>query len=166
MAGRKVHRKTSRKSHRRSASRKTHRRSQRGGASCAAQPLFNRSLFGQQGGMAPIAAGDAYLIDVASRTQAETAPLDGAFSELPSVIPRQAGGRRRSAHRKGSRKAHRKGSRKAHKARKSHRRSSSRKQKGGALAGFADSYMLDVDIAKSGSNPQFLDYLPAKGAQA
>jgi hypothetical protein len=166
----------------RSASRKTHRRSQRGGASCAAQPLFNRSLFGQQGGMAPIAAGDAYLIDAASRTQAETAPLDGAFSELPSVIPRQAGGRRRSAHRKGSRKAHRKGSRKAHrkgsrkahrkgsrkahKGRKSHRRSSSRKQKGGALAGFADSYMLDVDIAKSGSNPQFLDYLPAKGAQA
>ena len=151
---RKGHRKGSRSSHRRH--RRSHRR-QHGGASCSAQPLFNRSLFGQQGGMAPIVAGDDYLIDAASRMQAQTAPLDSAFGELSSVIPRQAGGRRRS-HRKG--RKGRKGSRSAH------RRRASRKQKGGALAGFNDPYMLGVDIAKSGSNPQFMDYLPAKGAQS
>ena len=156
-----VHRKVSRKAHRRSAhrkgrkgrkgSRKTHRRSQHGGASCSAQPPFNRSLFGQQGGMAPISAADDYLIDAASRVQAQTAPLDGAFAELNTVIPRQTGGRRRRSARRG---------------RKSHRRHGSRKQRGGALAGFNDPYMLGVEIAKSGSNPQFLDYLPAKGAQS
>jgi hypothetical protein len=116
--------------------------------------------------MAPIAAGDAYLIDAASRVQAETAPLDSAIAELPAVIPRQAGGRRRRSarHHKGRRtvRAHRKSHSKSKSNRKSHRRS----QKGGALAEFNAPYMLGVDIAKSGSNPQFLDYLPAKGAQA
>ena len=149
------HRKAHRKSHRRGRTARRTIRAQHGGASCSAQPAFNRSLFGQQGGMAPIAAGDDYLIDAASRVQAQTAPLDTAFGELNTVIPRQAGGRRRRSARRG-RKSHR---------RSSHRRGS-RKQKGGALAGFNDPYMLGVDIANSGSNPQFLDYLPAKGAQA
>jgi hypothetical protein len=161
-----------RRSARRSRKARSHRRrSQRRGASCSAQPLFNRSLFAQQGGMAPIAVGDDYLIDAASRVQAQTAPLDSAFADLPSVIPRQAGGRRRrssrrrSAHRKGSRSAHRKGSRKSRRSsRRSHSRS--RRQRGGALAEFRAPYDLGVDIANSGSNPQFLDYLPAKGAQA
>jgi hypothetical protein len=129
--------------------------------------------------MAPIAAGDDFLIDAASRVQAQTAPLDSAFADLPSVIPRQAGGRRRrSAHRKGRRSAHRKGRRSAHRkaSRKAHHkgrrsasrksRRSSRRQRGGALAEFRAPYDLGVDIANSGSNPQFLDYLPAKGAQA
>ncbi len=148
------HRKSHRKAHRRS-----HRR-QHGGASCAAQPLFNRSLFGQQGGMAPIAVGDAYLIDAASRVQAQTAPLDSAIGELPSVIPRQAGGRR---HRTARRRSHK--HRKAH--RKSHRRSHRhRRQQGGALAEFRAPYDLGVDIMKTNPNPQFLEYLPAKGAQA
>ena len=142
-----------RKSHRRGRSARRTTRAQHGGASCSAQPAFNGSPFAQRGGMAPIMAGDDYLIDAASRVQAQTAPLDTAFGDLQHVIPRQAGGRRRRSarhSRKGRRSAHRRGS---------------RKQKGGALAGFNDPYMLGVDIAKSGSNPQFLDYLPAKGAQ-
>ncbi len=167
--------------HSRKAHRRSHRRRQHGGASCATQSQFNRPLFGQQGGMAPISQADGYLIDAASRMQAQTAPLDSAFGELSSVIPRtQSGGRRRrshrrrSAHRKGKRtaRAHRKGSRKTHAHRKTrtHRKGSRkthrRRQQGGSLAGFNEPYMLGVDIAKSGSNPQFLDYLPAKGAQA
>jgi hypothetical protein len=161
---RKAHRKGSHKAHRK-GSRKVHRkgsRQQRGGASCAAQSVFNRSPFSQQGGMAPISQTDDYLIDAASRMQAQTAPLDSAFGELSSVIPRtQSGGRRR-------RKTHRKGSRKTHRTarRKTRRKGSRRRQQGGSLAGFNEPYMLGVDIAKSGSNPQFLDYLPAKGAQA
>lgn len=161
---RKVHRKSHRKSHRK-AHRKSHRRSHRhrrqhGGASCAAQPLFNRSLFGQQGGMAPIMGGDARLIDAQSSIQAQTASLDSAFAELSSVIPRQAGGRRRRTARRRSHKHH-KGSRKAH--RRSHRH---RRQQGGALAEFSAPYDLGVDIMKTNPNPQFLEYLPAKGAQA
>jgi hypothetical protein len=156
-AHRKSHRKSHSKSHRKSHS-KSHSKSQHGGASCAAQPLFNRSLFGQQGGMAPITDSNAYqFLDTAGRLQAQVASLDTAFSELQSVIPHQAGGRRRrTVRRKG-----RKGSRSSHSVRRK-----SRKQHGGALAGFSDPYMLGVDIANSGSNPQFLDYLPAKGAQA
>lgn len=171
--------------HRRSTRRKSHRRGQRGGASCSAQPLFNRSLFGQQGGMAPISAADDYLIDAASRVQAETAPLDSAFAELPSVIPRQAGGRRRSARRgrkSHRRSAHRKGSRSAHrKGRKSHRRSAHRKshrksrksqrrsQHGGYMADFKGPTMLHAtppDPTSKGLNPQWLEYEPPKGAQA
>lgn len=149
-ASRKGSRKAHRKSHRRSH-RKSHRRQHGGAASCAAQPLFNREMFSQQGGMAPISE-DGFLLDGPSRMQAEVSSLDAAFSQLPQVIPRQSGGRRR---------------RSAHKGRKGRRKSSRSAQHGGAhqLAGYTDSYMSGVDIAKSGSNPQFLEYLPAKGAQ-
>ncbi len=103
----------------------------------------------QSGGMATITAGDQYLLDSASRVQAEVGPLDRAMAELPSVIPKQAGGRR-------YRKA--KKSRKSHKAgRKSHRKSH-RKQRGGAdLAPFGGSDLLlsKGEYAMDGTNPQF-----------
>ena len=150
----KAHRKSHRRSkaHRKSHRRSTHRR-QHGGA-CAAMPL-NRTNFQQQGGMAPIAAGDDYLLDAGARASAGVGSLDASFAELPSVIPRQAGGRRRSAHRRRShrRSAHRRSAiRKSHK--KAHRR---RAQHGGALADFNGPSMLGPDMAKAGSNPQFLD---------
>lgn len=139
-------RRHSRKSHRRSKriSRKSHRRSTRRrqhGGSCAAMPL-NRANFQQQGGMAPIAAGDDYLLDAGARATAGVGSLDASFAELPSVVPRQAGGRRRRSHK------HR---------RPAHRRRSHRRQHGGALADFAAPSMLGPDMAKSGSNPQFLN---------
>lgn len=103
----------------------------------------------QSGGMATITAGDQYLLDQATRVQAEVGPLDRAVAELPSVIPKQAGGRR---YRKG------KMSRKSHKAgRKSHRKSH-RKQRGGAdLAPFGGSDLLlsKGEYAMDGTNPQF-----------
>lgn len=162
-----------RSAHRKSASRrhrKTHRR-QHGGGSCAAMPL-NRTNFQQQGGMAPVVEGDNYLLDAAARTSAQVGSLDAAFAELPSVIPRQAGGKRRSYRRKSHRKAHRKVHRKSHRKvhRKSHRRS--HRQRGGALANIADSSMLTDDISKTGSNPQFMDesavnpHYGVKGPQA
>lgn len=103
----------------------------------------------QRGGMAPIAAGDSYLLDASSRVQAEVGPLDKALAELPSVIPKQMGGRR---HRKG-RKSHRR--RSAH--RKSHRRSAHhRSQRGGMSAFDAPSMLLDkAAYAADGTNPQF-----------
>lgn len=122
--------------------KRTHRRRQHGGSQCGAYPR-------QSGGMAPFVAGDAYLLDAQTRVQAEVGPLDRAFADLPSVIPRQAGGRRhrRRSHKK---RAHKhKGSRKVctrkHKqSRRSSRRSlsSRRSQRGGALAPFASSYTL------------------------
>ena len=158
-SSRKGSRKAHRKSHRK-GSRSAHRRRQHGGAaaSCAAQPLFNREMFSQQGGMAPITE-DGFLLDGPSRVQAEVSSLDAAFSQLPQVIPRQSGGRRR-------RSAH-KGRRSARKSHRRHRKGSRSAQHGGAhqLAGYTDSYMSGVDIANSGSNDQFLEYLPAKGAQ-
>jgi len=76
--------------------KKQNRRSQRGGGSCSAMPL-NRELFAQRGGMAPFASLDnGYLIDQSARVQAETYPLDQALNELPSVIPKMQGGRRRT----------------------------------------------------------------------
>ena len=76
--------------------RKQSRRSQRGGGSCAAMPL-NRELFAQRGGMAPFGSLDnGYLIDQSARVQAETYPLDQALNELPTVIPKMQGGRRRT----------------------------------------------------------------------
>jgi hypothetical protein len=164
-------RRHSRKSHRRSKrhSRKSHRRSkthrrQHGGGACAAMPL-NRMNFQQQGGMAPIAAGDDYLLDAGARATAGVGSLDASFAELPSVIPRQAGGRRhrRSARRKSHKKSHRR----SHK----HRRGS-RKQHGGSLAAMNGPSMLVSDMAKTGSNPQFLDegavnsHYGVKGPQA
>ena len=168
---RSARRKVIRKSHSRSAHRKSHRRSahrkQQRGGSCAAMPL-NRTNFQQQGGMAPIAAGDNYLLDAGARASAQVGSLDAAFAELPSVIPRQAGGKRRSHRKSHRRSAHRR----SHKHRKSHRRSHRRRQQGGSLSNYADSYMLTSDIAKTGSNPQFLDeasvnpHYGVKGPQA
>ena len=168
---RKHSRRHSRKSHRRS--RKSHRRShkhrrgsrkQQGGGACAAMPL-NRMNFQQQGGMAPMIAGDDYLLDAAARATAGVGSLDASFAELPSVIPRQAGGRR---HRRSViRKSHKKSHRRSHKHRRSHRR-----QHGGALAEMNGPSMLVSDIAKTGSNPQFNDeasvnpHYGVKGPQA
>lgn len=144
---RKSHRKHSRRSHkRRTHRRRTHRRqSQRGGGSCAAFPM-NRASFAQAGGsLAPFVAagGSDYLLDAPTRVQAEVGPLDAAFAELPSVIPRQGGGRRRTHHRKS-----RKQSRKGRKGRKS--------QRGGMYAFNGPSMLLDAaQYAKDGTNPQF-----------
>jgi hypothetical protein len=112
---------------------------------------MNRALFAQAGGnLAPfVAAGGAdYLLDAPTRVQAEVGPLDAAFAELPSVIPRQAGGRRhRKSHRRGlkSRKHGRKG-RKTHKQRG-----------GGDMSAFNGPSMLltSAEYAKDGTNPQF-----------
>lgn len=102
----------------------------------------------QSGGMAAITAGDQYLLDQATRVQAEVAPLDKAMAELPSVIPKQAGGRL-------YRKSHKAG-RKGKKSRKTSRKS--RKQRGGAdLAPFGGSDLLlsKGEYAMDGTNPQF-----------
>jgi hypothetical protein len=148
----------------------------------------------QSGGamLAPFAAGDAYLLDAQTRIQAEVGPLDKAFADLPSVIPRQAGGRRgrgrgrvsrktRAHKHKGSRKActrkHRSSSR-SHSSRRSRSRSHSsrRSQRGGALASFAGSYTLMDHHAMTpkmlAQNDQFVsestvnaDYSQFAGAQ-
>ena len=173
---RSAHRKGSRKTHRK-GSRKTHRRSrrvQRGGDSCMAMPRNFASFQQQRGGMAPFVAGDNYLLDQATRVQAEVAPLDKAFAELPSVIRTQAGGRRRK-----SRRAGRKGRRSAHRrhGRKSHhkgRRSAHRRQRGGMSPFDAPGMLLDKGAyAADGTNPQFRTegtvnslYGEFKGAQA
>lgn len=163
---RKSHRRSkrhSRKSHRRS----THRRRQQGGGSCAAMPL-NRMNFQQQGGMADIVQGDNYLLDAAARATAGVGSLDASFAELPSVVPRQAGGRRhRRSHK--HRRSHR---RPAHRRSHKHRRGS-RRQQGGSLADVAAPSMLVSDMKATGSNPQFNDeasvnphYNAMKGPQA
>lgn len=60
----------------------------------------NRKTRRQRGGaLAPFSTGDAYLLNAAARVQAQTGGLDSAFAELPSVIPRQGGGRRSHRHR-------------------------------------------------------------------
>jgi hypothetical protein len=163
---RKAHRKGSRSAHRkgsRSAHRKSHRK-QRGGASCSAMPRNFASF--QQGGMAPIAAGDNYLLDAATRVQAEVGPLDKAFADLSSVIPKQLGGRRKSRRsgRKGRRSAHRRHGRKSHR----------RQQRGGMSPFDAPGMLLDKGAyAADGTNPQFRTegtvnslYGEFKGAQA
>ncbi len=110
----------SRKSYRKSrkSHRKSHRknRKQRGGSSCAMMPLNTPMVaIKQSGGMAAITAGDQYLLDQATRVQAEVGPLDKAMAELPSVIPKQAGGRR-------YRKSHKAGRKERKKTRKMGRR--------------------------------------------
>lgn len=88
---------------------KQSRRTQRGGSSCAAMPL-NRELFAQRGGMAPFGSLDnGYLIDQAARVQAETYPLDQALNELPAVIPKMHGGRRRTQRKQRSQRKQRGG---------------------------------------------------------
>jgi len=135
------------KSHRKSKSqRKSHRKSQRGGGNCAMMPL-NRSSFAQSGGMAAISQGDAYLLDAATRVQAQVGPLDISFGELPSVIPKMSGGGRKKS--RGSRKTKSKRSRKSKSQRKS--------QRGGDLAAFdMDTLLLKpAQYAMDGTNPQF-----------
>lgn len=141
------HRKHSRRSHKRQQSRRRQSRKQKqqrgGGGSCAALPM-NRALFSQAGGnLAPFVAsgGSDYLLDAPTRVQAEVGPLDAAFAELPSVIPHQGGGRRRS----------RRQSRKGRKGRRQ-----SRRQRGGMYAFNGPSMLLDsAQYAKDGTNPQF-----------
>ncbi len=133
------------KTGRRRASRK-HRRSSRKqhGGSCAAYP-HNRDVFAQRGGFAPFTAGDNYLLDAATRVQAEVAPLDKAFAELPSVMPRQMGGRRRRSMR-----------RRHTMRRKSHRRRTHRcrQQQRGGMAPFGYELSLPKG-ADAAMNPQF-----------
>ncbi len=126
------HVKKSRRTRRRhSHKRHSHRRRRQQGGSCAAMPQMNQAFPSQRGGMAPIAQGDSYLLDAPTRVQAEVGPLDKSFAELPSVIPKQGGGYRKSRrHRKA--KSHRK-SRRHHKGRRTYRR-----QQGG---------MMDFDAA-------------------
>lgn len=136
------HRKSHRKAHRK-VHRKVHRKSrrQRGGfSSCAALPM-NREAFTQRGGEAPyVAAGGAdYLLDAPTRIQAQVGPLDAAFAELPSVIPRQGGGRRRT-HRRGRR----------------HSRRRSSRQRGGMSPFGSPGMLLDAaQYANDKTNPQF-----------
>ena len=114
------------------------RRSQRGG-SCAAMPL-NRESFGQRGGMSPYSTGDSYLLDAPTRVQAEVSPLDSAFSELPSVIPRQSGGRRQRSRR----------------SRRQRSQRSRRQQRGGMSPYTADPLLLDrAAYSHLSQNPQF-----------
>ena len=137
-------------------------RRQRGG-SCSAMPL-NREMFGQRGGMAPFASLDnGYLIDQSARVQAETSPLDMAIGELPSVIPKQSGGRRRSrSSRKGGKARKARKTTKKSKSRKSRRRSQKkqqqrqqqRNQRGGMYPIDADTMLLPRGTP-IGANPQF-----------
>lgn len=142
-------------------SRRQQKKQQRGG-SCSAMPL-NREMFGQRGGMAPFASLDnGYLIDQSARVQAETSPLDLAISELPSVIPKQSGGRRRSrSSRKGgkARKARKttkktKGRKSGKSRRRSQKQRQQRNQRGGMYPIDADTMLLPRGTP-IGANPQF-----------
>jgi hypothetical protein len=114
-------------------SRKASRKSRK--ASRSSQK--KQQQYRQRGGMAAYSMGDAYLLDGPTRIQAEVGPLDRAFAELPSVIPRQTGGKRR-----GRRSSKRSGS----------KRTQRRSQRGGA-APFSDPYMIFQN--PQGVNPQF-----------
>ena len=129
------------------------------GGSCAAMPQMNQA-FPQRGGMAPIAQGDSYLLDAATRVQAEVGPLDKSFMELPSVIPRQTGGRRKTSGRKSrrsGRKSRRASGRKSRRAsgRKGRRscRKGRRTQRGGMMD-FDAAYRYAPPGAYAGENPQ------------
>lgn len=160
-----VHR--SRKSHRKSHRKGSRKHSQRGGNGCSAYPA-NRAAFSQSGGMAPFAAsGNDYLLDAATRVQAEVGPLDRAFGELPSVA--QGGGRRLRKSRKHRSRKHRKSHR--NQSRRNHRKS----QRGGNLYPFSGPSLLlnSGQYATDGTNSQFRTegsvnalYGEFKGAQA
>ena len=177
----KHHRKGSRSTHRkssRSAHRKSRRSTQRGGSSCSAMPLNFNSFQQQRGGMAPITAGDSYLLDTATRVQAEVGPLDKSIAELPSVIPKQMGGRRRRSHKRSrkGRKGRKQQKQSRKQSRKQQRRQSrkQRKQRGGMSPFDAPGMLLDKGAyAADGTNPQFRTegtvnslYGEFKGAQA
>jgi len=94
--------------------------------------------------MAPIDA-NGLLLDQSTRIQAEVGNLDRYIAELPSVIPKQMGGRSRR----------------------------NRRQRGGELADFGSSYELLPAAVVRGVNPQFHTegqvnslYGEHKGAQA
>lgn len=100
--------------------------------------------------MAPWSTGPALLLDGSARVQAQQGPLDSYIAELPSVIPKMGGGRRRHSHR--------------------HRR---RNQKGGMSPYDAPAMLLErSQYAHVGQNPQFTTeatvnplYGPFRGAQ-
>jgi hypothetical protein len=94
-------------------------------------PKLN-SQYVQMGGMAPMESAYGTLLDGPTAIQAQVGPLNAAFAELPSVIPRQAGGRRRY-----SRKHH-----------------SRRRQRGGMHP--FESAFLPVSQQPAGSNAQFM----------
>ncbi len=114
---------------------------------------MNRDVFAQRGGMAPFTAGDNYLLDAPTRVQAEVAPLDKAFAELPSVMPRQAGGRRRRSMRRSRSSMRRRHSmrRRSHR-RKTHRRRQQKQHGGMAPFGYEMALPKGADAAM---NPQF-----------
>ena len=110
--------------------------------------------------MAPWSTGPALLLDGSARVQAQQGPLDSYIAELPSVIPKMAGGRRHS-HRRHSRRRH------------SRRRHNRRQQKGGMSPYDAPAMLLErSQYAQAGQNPQFTTeasvnpmYGPFRGAQ-
>ena len=107
---------------------------------------MNREAFAQRGGEAPyVAAGGAdYLLDAPTRIQAQVGPLDAAFAELPSVIPRQAGGSLGLGYPRRHRKSRR------------GRRHSRRRQRGGMSPFGAPGMLLDAaQYANDKTNPQF-----------
>lgn len=131
----------------------------------------NRSR-GQRGGsLAAYSTGDAYLIDAASRVHAQTDGLDSVFAQLPSVIPRQNGGRSRRNRR--NRRQHggmqdwnqafekpllagmsQKAGRRSHLRSRKNRRS----QRGGMSDINASPMLLDKgQYASAGQNPQFMN---------
>lgn len=122
-SSKKAGRKASRKN--RKASRKSRRSSQK-----------KQQQYRQRGGMAAYSTGDSYLLDGPTRIQAEVGPLDRAFAELPSVVPRQMGGSRRSRSQ-----------------RRSQRRSRRQRSQRGGAAPFSDPYMIFQN--PQGVNPQF-----------
>ena len=142
--GKKQSRKQSRKQ--RKQNKRQSKRNQRGG-SCAAMPL-NRELFGQRGGMAPFASLDnGFLINDAARVQAQTSPLDAAINELPSVIPRQSGGRR-------NRRTQRQRNQRQRQSKRQRQQRQQRQQRGGMYDIHADTMLLPRGT-NIGANPQF-----------
>ena len=100
--------------------------------------------------MAPFAAlNNGYLLDAATRVQAEVAPIDKAIADLPSVIrTSQAGGSRKSRR---NRKQRRQRTRHHRRSQRGGRRS----QRGGELQSFGAPYMLLPAGTPIGANPQF-----------
>jgi hypothetical protein len=115
----------------RKASRKSRRSTRR-----SQKQQQKQRQYRQRGGMAAYSTGDAYLLDGPTRIQAEQGPLDRAFAELPSIVPRQMGGSRRSRSQ-----------------RRSQRRSRSQRSQRGGAAPFSDPYMIFQN--PQGVNPQF-----------
>ena len=120
---------------RRRSSKKAGRKSRRKSRKASRTSQKKQQQYRQRGGMAAYSTGNAYLLDGPTRIQAEVGPLDRYIAELPSLIPRQTGGKRR----RGSKRSKR-----------SQRRS--RSQRGGA-APFNDPYMMFQN--PQGVNPQF-----------